>query len=167
MASTAAEEVIVITLAEFNILGIPTPQGSKTRMPNGAMIEGSSTSGRLKHKSWRAAVAEAAQEAAEARRSSIHGFAPLDGPLWLVVTFRFPMPASRNKATREAGRAPKTTAPDLDKLVRALGDGLTQGGLIRDDARIATCWADKVEVIGWSGAEVWIGRGHDHRERVA
>jgi Holliday junction resolvase RusA-like endonuclease len=160
MASTAAEEVIVITLAEFNILGIPTPQGSKTRMPNGAMIEGSSTSGRLKHKSWRAAVAEAAQEHALSE--------PIDGPLWLVVTFRFPMPTSRPKAVREAGKAPKTTAPDLDKLIRALGDGLTQGGLIRDDARIHRIQANKVEVIGWSGAEVWLGRvDGDYRERVA
>jgi Holliday junction resolvase RusA-like endonuclease len=160
MAAAAAEEVIVITLAEFNILGIPTPQGSKTRMPNGAMIEGSSTSGRLKHKSWRAAVAEAAQDQVLGE--------PLDGALWLVTTFRFPMPTSRPKAARVAGWGWKTTAPDLDKLVRALGDGLTQGGLIRDDARITRVWANKVEVIGWSGAEVWIGRGAgDYRERVA
>lgn len=141
----------MIEHAEFTILGLPAPQGSKTRMPNGAMVEGSSTSGRAKHKSWRAAVAETAADVWGDRP-------PLDEALFLVVTFRFPMPASRSKAIRERGQCPKTAMPDLDKLVRTLGDGLKAGGMVRDDARISTCWAKKIEVIGWTGASVWIGR---------
>lgn len=115
-------------------------------MPNGAMIEGSSTSGRAKHKSWRAVVAEVARDLAEAE--------PHDGPLQIEVVFRMPMPSSRLKRVREAGRWPKSTKPDLDKLIRTLCDGLTEGGLIRDDARIFAIDAIKIEVIGWTGAEV-------------
>ena len=41
---------------KFNIIGLPAPQGSKTRMPNGAMVEGSSTSGRARLRDWRSTV---------------------------------------------------------------------------------------------------------------
>lgn len=30
----------------FRVLGVPAPQGSKTRMPNGAMLEAASQTGR-------------------------------------------------------------------------------------------------------------------------
>lgn len=138
------------TLAAFEILGLPAPQGSKTRMPNGAMVEGGSTTGRVKHKSWRAAVAEAARDLADDE--------PYDGALSLSVTFRLPMPASRPRAIRDAGHGHKTTKPDLDKLLRTLCDGMTAGGLIRDDARICHIDAAKIEVVGWVGAEVVLRR---------
>lgn len=60
----------------FEVLGTPTPQGSKTRMPNGAMVEGRSAGQRAMHRSWRTAVAEAARDVAD-------GAAPLTGPLVL------------------------------------------------------------------------------------
>lgn len=135
--------------AVFDILGLPSPQGSKTRMPNGAMVEAASATGRANHKSWRTAVAEAARE--------FNGDnPPLDGAIYLDVTFRFPMPKSRRKADRERGWCPKTTTPDLDKLLRALGDGLKAGGLIVDDARISAGTHRKIEVIGWTGASVML-----------
>jgi crossover junction endodeoxyribonuclease RusA len=131
------------------VYGLPAPQGSKTKLPNGAMVDGGSKEARSRHRDWRSAVADAAHKTAQGRR-------PLDGPLMLEVEFRFPMPASRPKREQTAGRIPKQSAPDLDKLVRALGDGLTAGGLIRDDARIWMILASKVEVIGWTGATVRI-----------
>lgn len=133
-------------LVTFEILGVPSPQGSKTRMPNGAVIEGSSTSGRAKQKSWRAAVVEAARDCADTT--------PHDGPLQLTVEFRMPMPASRSKTIRTAGIWPCSVKPDIDKVIRGLLDGLTAGGLIRDDARIFAIEATKFEVIGWTGATV-------------
>lgn len=139
------------TTGYFNILGDPAQQGSKTRMPNGAMLEGKSATARAKHKTWRGECAAAAADMAE-----IVGM--LDGPLLLDVTFRFAMPASRKKAVREAGECYKQSAPDLDKLIRALGDGMTAGGLVRDDARFAIIYATKTEVTGWTGARVQITR---------
>lgn len=136
----------------FEVLGLPAPQGSKTRMPNGALVEGSSTTGRAKTKAWRTSVAEAARHIAAHPDVT----APLDGPLALDVLFRLPMPASRPKRLRVAGIGWHTTKPDVSKLLRATEDALTDAGLIRDDARICTVAIDKVEVIGWTGAVITI-----------
>lgn len=143
----------MIELVTFEILGAPAPQGSKTRMPNGAVVEGSSATGRAKHKSWRAAVTETARDIADTEPGT-----PFDGALQISVEFRLPMPASRPKAARVAGMWPCSVKPDIDKLERALLDGLTAGGLIRDDARVFAVEKTKWEVIGWTGATVTIRR---------
>lgn len=129
----------------FEIVGLPAAQGSKRHVGRGVMVE---MSKRLP--AWRDSVTAAARDIAD----RLDG--PLDGPLALTVEFRFPMPTSRRKAVREAGRNPKTSAPDLDKCLRALGDGLEAGGLIRSDALIHRVTASKVEVVGWTGATVTI-----------
>jgi Holliday junction resolvase RusA-like endonuclease len=144
-------------MIEFEVLGVPAPQGSKTRMPNGAMIEGSSTTGRAKHKSWRAAVSAAARDIA----ADLPG--PLDGALVLEVEFRMPMPASRPKRLKVARIGWHTTKPDLSKILRSTEDALTDAGLIRDDARICTATLSKVEVIGWTGAVIRVGPANDYR----
>jgi Holliday junction resolvase RusA-like endonuclease len=52
--------------------------------------------------------------------------------------------------------------PDVDKLVRAVGDGLTQGGAIADDARIVDLHAYKrYSVDGWTGVHVTISHVKD------
>jgi len=82
---------------------------------------------------------------------------PLDGPLKVTVTFRFPMPQSRSSVVRRSGWAWRATKPDLDKLCRAVCDSLTQGGLIADDARIVQLHAEKVEIANtWHGAEITV-----------
>lgn len=129
----------------FEVIGLPAPQGSKTRMPSGVMVEANKRT-----KPWRDSVAAAAREQAD-----VAGM--LDGPLVLQVCFRFPMPASRPKAVRARGEAWKKSTPDLDKLVRAVGDALTQSGLIADDARIVRVVAEKVEVSDWTGAVIAVG----------
>lgn len=141
----------------FVVLGTPAPQGSKSRMPNGAILEGKSAGERARHRDWRSAVAAAAADAAAVAAADGHTV-PLDGPLALEVRFRFAMPASRSKALREAGLGWKPTAPDLDKLIRSTGDALKVGGLIVDDARIVEIRARKTEVAGWTGADVRVRR---------
>lgn len=129
---------------DLRILGVPAPQGSKTRMPNGALVEGGSSTGRAKHRAWRTAVAEAAAHAMTTRD------APLDGPLQLVADFRLPRPASARKSKVWADRK-----PDLDKILRSTLDGLTDGGLIADDARVVYVSASKAlaDVSDpWTGA---------------
>lgn len=132
----------------FEVLGLPSPKGSKTRMPNGAMLDGASPEARARQANWNAAVTEAARDVADGP--------PLTGPLRLVVHFRFAMPKSRKAAVRAVGRAPKTSMPDLDKLIRSTGDSLKAGGLIGDDALFCEIEATKSEVIGWTGAEVTV-----------
>jgi hypothetical protein len=73
---------------------------------------------------------------------------PLTGALELRATFVFPRPKSHFGTGRNAGKlkpsAPAlvTTRPDLDKLVRAIGDALT-GVVFSDDAHLAVVHAEK------------------------
>jgi crossover junction endodeoxyribonuclease RusA len=127
---------------QFEVLGNPAPQGSKRHVGNGVMIE---TSKALKP--WRSAVADAARDVAE-------DIGLLDEPMALHVEFRFPMPKSRSKAVRAMGMGPKVSAPDVDKCLRAVGDALKIGGLIRDDALFYEVHASKWEVVGWTGAVI-------------
>jgi Holliday junction resolvase RusA-like endonuclease len=115
-------------------------------MPNGAMIEGSSDSGRAKHKAWRQAVAEAARAAAPPT--------PHDVPMMAKIAFRFPMPKSRKAAVRRAGIGPHTVKPDKDKVLRCTFDALKDGGLIRDDSLICDYIVEAREVDGWTGAVI-------------
>jgi Holliday junction resolvase RusA-like endonuclease len=134
----------------IRVLGVPAPQGSHTRMPNGAMLNGSSKTGRAKHKAWRTAVTETARE-------TWGDQPPLDGPLYLSVTFRFPMPKSRPAATRRAGIGWHTTRPDLDKVLRTTLDALTDAGTITDDARVCSIVIVACEVTGWTGCDLYLG----------
>lgn len=150
---TSKEAGMIDDSIEFDVHGIPAPQGDKSAViiaGRARLIEGRRNSSRERHHNWRTAVADTARRHAPDL--------PLDGPLCLNVTFRSPMPASRPKRARDAGQAPKTTAPDLDKLLRATCDGLQASGLITDDARIAVVCADKLEVVGWTGAHIRITR---------
>jgi Holliday junction resolvase RusA-like endonuclease len=124
-----------VTLVSFDVFGLPAPQGSTRAFVVGskAVTTNKGTKGQM---AWRDSVAQAAHVMAESL-----GGVPLDGALCLSATFRFPMPASRPKRVREAGEWPKTTAPDLDKLIRSVGDALQAGGLIADDSRLVAVTA--------------------------
>jgi crossover junction endodeoxyribonuclease RusA len=68
----------------------------------------------------------------------------LTGPCRLVVVFYFPRPKSHYGARGLKPSAPGwvTRTPDLDKLVRAVGDSLT-GVCVRDDSLIVELVAMK------------------------
>jgi len=152
---TVTEQVIDPPTIAFEVLGVPAPQGSKSAFLRGGkvrMVESDNAVGRAKVRSWRGAVAEAAREQA----AELDG--PMDGPLHLAIEFRLPMPASRPKRMRELGMAWHTTKPDLSKLIRATEDALTDGGLIRDDARICVLRVSKLQVVGWTGARIRLAR---------
>lgn len=101
--------------------------------------------------------------AIEAEARKLHAeVGTLDGPLYVVAEFRFPIP----KARAHLRRWWKSTAPDLDKLMRGLGDALTQSKLIHDDARIAAVNLWKVETDQWAGVLVTI-RKLDHKSPPA
>lgn len=127
-----------MTEIDFTVPGQPEFQGSKRLLGPGIMVEDNK---RLK--SWRLDAMLAAQQAAG-------GFRFDRVPLAVVVTFQYSRPKGHYGTGRNAdqlkGSAPhyKFTAPDTDKLQRALGDALTQSGLIPDDALIAWWRAEKV-----------------------
>ncbi len=138
---------------EFEVIGVPKPQGSMKAISIGGRAR-VKPSGGSDFAAWRNAVSQAAKDVAE--HDDVP--APLDGPLVLLVDYRIPMPKSRPKRDRERGEAHKTSAPDLDKLVRTIGDALTASGLIVDDARFVAINATKVETTGWTGAVVRVER---------
>lgn len=107
--------------------GRPTPQGSKVSFysPKSGSIVTKEDSDYLD--AWRGDI----------RRDALRRWGrtpPLDGPLLLVLEFVRKRPASAPK------RKPvyADTAPDLDKLTRAVGDALESAGVVKNDARFVT-----------------------------
>ena len=124
----------------FTVHGTPAPQGSKTVVPTKAGPR-TKESNERQLRAWRQAIADAASTAMD-------GQGPLAGPCELDVTFVFGRPRAHYRTGRHAGEL-KASAPihcdkrpDLDKLVRAVGDALTGTALI-DDATIVKLTARK------------------------
>lgn len=107
----------------ITVKGTPAPQGSKnSAIVNGKVVmwEASAT----KIEAWRRAIKEATHEALNA------GAKPFTTePLVVEITFILERPKT-NK------RQYPTTKPDLDKLIRATLDGLTQAAVWLDDCQI-------------------------------
>lgn len=136
----------------FVVYGDPSPQGGTKSVPintkSGKRIYRKVTEGGVNLKSWRQEIAGAAE--IQAQTHGCH-----DGPLRLEVEFRFAMPKSRPRWAILQKFLLRISAPDLDKLVRAVGDSLTAGGLIVDDRLICQCKSSKVEVFeGWTGVAI-------------
>lgn len=123
----------------FFAAGAPAPQGSKTHVGHGVMVESSK-----RVKPWRDAVRRAAVEAMADKP-------PIDGPVYLVQVFALPRPKSHYGTGRNSGRVKRgapsrpPVRPDLDKLARAVGDALT-GVCYHDDAQVVNLCAAKYYV---------------------
>jgi Holliday junction resolvase RusA-like endonuclease len=134
-------------LHEWSVDGDPVPQGNHRIVPTafgGRIYDANSArdaTGRLDV--WR-------QQIALSVRTFRRGLGPIEDPVVVFVTFRLRRPK------RSTFRVP-ATHPDLDKLQRAIGDALTQGGLIRDDGRIVRWVAEKVYAER-AGADLAIAR---------
>jgi Holliday junction resolvase RusA-like endonuclease len=123
----------------FTVYGIPIPQGStKAFMPKGARFP-VVTSDNAKLKPWRQNVCYAARCAMES--SVCPG--PLSGAIHLDVAFFMPRP--KRLPRRVVAHARK---PDLDKLLRAICDGLTDAGVWKDDSQVESIAATKVYAGG-------------------
>jgi len=114
----------------FSVTGDPASQGSHAIM-QGRIVQVNSS----KHKAWRKAIALAATEALPS------DWTPIDDPCELVVNFYMPKPKS-------VTRPLPSVSPDLDKLIRAVGDSLTDSGVVTDDSRIVRISARKLYAEG-------------------
>lgn len=118
-------------MLRIRVNGTPAPQGSKLRGRHGGVYEASK---RLAP--WREAVR------AETQTALGHGPGYDGTPVTVRAHFYVRRPAGHFGTGRNAGRlkpsAPPFPAgtPDLDKLCRALLDGLTAGGAFSDDAQV-------------------------------
>jgi Holliday junction resolvase RusA-like endonuclease len=75
---------------------------------------------------------------------------PLAGAVACEITFRMPRPQGHYGTGRNAGQVRKgapdfpASKPDLDKLCRAVLDGLTDGGAWKDDGQVVMLLAGKI-----------------------
>jgi Holliday junction resolvase RusA-like endonuclease len=131
----------------FEVRGRPVPQGSKVARAKVVVEE---AGGILTHrakawpveqagarlKTWRELVGWSAVQALIALPGrSLRPYYQADEPLLLKVHFRL-------KTPQKPDRNYPTVTPDLDKLLRAVGDAL-QGVLYADDKQICGVFASK------------------------
>ncbi len=143
----------------FDIVGTPVPQGSKR------VVSSAGRSGRAwvidtndkTLRPWRATVAAAAKAAIPDGWDTAASYA-------MFATFSFPRPKShygaRGVLPSRAGTDHRQK-PDVDKLLRAVMDSLTDAGVWRDDSQVCVVAARKewttdagrlaVEVWRWDG----------------
>jgi Holliday junction resolvase RusA-like endonuclease len=114
----------------LSVIGDPASQGSHAIM-QGRIVQVNSK----KHKAWRNAITQTALA------TLAPDWQPIDEPCELIVNFYMPKPAS-------VKRSLPTVSPDLDKLIRAVGDSLTDSGVVVDDSRIVRISARKLYAIG-------------------
>lgn len=110
-------------LAEFTVFGVPVPQGSMRAFVPRGWKRAILTSDNKKLKPWRQEIAGSAQ--------AVIRF-PIERERAVAIQCRFYFP--RAKSLKKA-ISYKTTRPDIDKLARALLDGLT-GIAFEDDAQV-------------------------------
>lgn len=120
----------------FRVFGNPAPQGSKipgVSSKTGKMFVREQAGQKLTH--WRTAVMEAAGTARGDDNMIL-------GPVAITVLFWVPRPASISVAKRPH----PVVEPDLDKMIRTIGDALqekTGAGMIKDDKQIIRITAEK------------------------
>jgi Holliday junction resolvase RusA-like endonuclease len=114
----------------LSVTGDPASQGSHAIM-HGRIVQVNSS----KHKAWRKAIVQ------EAIATLPNDWQPIDEPCELIVNFYLPKP-------KTVDRQLPSVSPDLDKLIRAVGDSLTDSGVVIDDSRIVRISARKLYAEG-------------------
>lgn len=119
-------------ILEFQVIGVPAPQGSKKAFIRGsrvALVESSD-----KVKPWRTAVAWSARQS-----SKEAGWTPTTAAVAIQIEFTLPRPKSLPKRVVD-----HIKKPDLDKLVRSTLDGISDAGTVwGDDSQVASLIASK------------------------
>jgi Holliday junction resolvase RusA-like endonuclease len=126
----------------FYIEGIPIPQGSKTaKVVNGRVVMWESNK---KLKAWRDLVT------LQVRNNMLEQYSEF-ACIKIGLTFEFVRPKSSK-------RKMPNVKPDLDKLTRAVFDGLTKSGIYHDDAQVVSLRARKTYVTAGGGCSIMIER---------
>ena len=138
----------------FFVPGEPITEGSTRAFTSGQRVVVTHDRG-PELDQWRLKVAHAAQAAAQDA-----GWEPrYDGPVAVTAAFFLPRPKSAKK------RLVPHVKPDLDKLIRAVGDALApykQPGVLKDDSRIVTWRATKDYDDAYkSGALIYVSRVYE------
>lgn len=120
----------------IKVYGMPAPQGSKRHVGHGIMVESSKAVG-----PWREAIRHETQQHDGGFGRGV--------PVSVDIQFYLPRPKGHFGTGRNADRlkpsAPSRPAgpPDIDKLERAVLDGIVAGGALHDDGQVAHVEKDK------------------------
>jgi Holliday junction resolvase RusA-like endonuclease len=151
-------------MISFTVLGIPVPQGSKKGFFNKGLNRVQLVESNDKTQPWRDSVTAAAAQA-----YPIEHFPVIQTPVRVVCSFAFPYRSAdlkKDGSPKRPGYAPKSSKPDLDKLVRAVLDAVTAAGVWVDDSQVAQVYAEKF-YSSRPRAEIQIkeiGVDHDQRD---
>ena len=126
-------------MIKFSVEGTPIQQGSMRHIGHGRMIHSKA----VELAAWRADIASAAKLA---------GCKPILDPIAITMRFRVKRPKS-------VKREYPTVAPDLDKYVRSVNDGLT-GVAFADDSQVIQIIASK-EYADNPGVDIEISEEFD------
>lgn len=141
-------------LLSFTVLGQPAPQGSMRGFVAGgrAIV----TSANVKLRPWRDAVTWAARDAlgVHSERPTF----PITGAVTLDVGFWLHRPKNRPKTIDVLPLTP----PDLDKLVRAIGDSLVNAGVLADDSLITDLRVSKRYAVSPALPKIYVPGYHRH-----
>jgi Holliday junction resolvase RusA-like endonuclease len=117
-----------MTVVQFKVPGQPVAKGRPRISTRGGFARAYTPQ---KTVAYEGLIAMAGQDAFE-------GSALIEGPIYLVVTATFQIPASwskKRKAQLATGPAWHTSKPDGDNILKAVGDGLN-GVIWKDDSQI-------------------------------
>lgn len=124
-------------MIKFTVNGTPVPQGSGFAVSKHGQVFNPRTAAT---RPWREAIRAETQRAAEV---------PIPGPVFVHIAFRLRRPKGHYRTGRNAHLLKDTAPrypdgkPDIDKLTRAVLDGLTEGGAFADDAQVVSLAVDK------------------------
>lgn len=141
MSPAASDYPVII------VPGVPVPAGSHRAF----LIAGRAriAPANKMQRSWQRVVSECAAEAWQDRE-------PILGSVFLDVVFHFSRPKSHYKTSgylKKSAPICCATRPDLDKLLRAIGDALT-GIVWRDDSQVVGVYARKFYTNGQPRATI-------------
>lgn len=117
---------------QFTVRGVPVAQGTARAFVAGGRARIATDANRLSSPlgAWRAAIRTEAQAAMREQPT-------ISGPVSVIAWFTLPRPVSLPKRVTEPD-----AKPDIDKLLRALLDGIT-GVVVADDALVVAVSAVK------------------------
>lgn len=131
-------------MIQIKVLGIPAPQGSKNTfaVKKGGVYTGRTVTFEQSRavEPWREAIRHECQQ---------HDGRYGSGPVSVDILFWMPRPKGHYRTGRyshllkESAPRYHSVKPDTDKLIRAVLDAITQGGVIHDDSQAAVIHAEK------------------------